>query len=112
MGAWPPISTRPSGSSTALLWYVRFRASLPASRQLPPVYLPLASTVGVNSSAVVMGDSYPGATTSSMSAPLMVYTVPSGEGHGGGLPPPPPQGAGRHRARELGPVAVIRHRST
>src|SRR4051812_43793465 len=70
MVAWPPTSTSPEGSSTALLWYVRglFWTAI-------GLHLPVS---GSNSSDCWIGISVPGPTTSSTLAPENTTTSPVG----------------------------------
>src|SRR5207237_10002977 len=70
IGAWPPTSTRPSGSRTAVLWYVRGLPCIAAGVQL--------LVAGSKISACFTGISVPGLSTSSRSAPEKAATVPSG----------------------------------
>ncbi len=70
IGAWPPTSTRPSGSNIPVLWYVRGRAAVATGDH---VFL-----TGSYSSACLTGRPRLGACTSSMSAPENAITWPLG----------------------------------
>src|SRR4051812_37070842 len=70
IGAWPPTRTRPSGSSTAELWYERCRESTATGFHV--------FDAGSNSSACGTGSPDPGRTTSSRLAPLTASTSPVG----------------------------------
>src|SRR2546423_8814747 len=70
MGACPPTRIRPSGSSAAVLWYVRFSV---AGASFVHVFV-----LGSNSSGVVTGIAVPGPSTSSALAPEKAMTSPVG----------------------------------
>src|SRR5829696_5689629 len=70
IGACPPTSTRPSGSSIPVLWYVRGRAAVATGDHF--------FVVGSYSSACFTGRPRLGACTSSMSAPENAMTSPVG----------------------------------